>query len=62
MGAIKRRQTRSGAENSEDPRAVAAITSLIHRLYALDRPSVAVCVVPDDELITWSEVTGAVRK
>ena len=64
MGASKGRQRaiRSRAESAEDPHAVATITDLIHKLYALDGPSVAVRALPDDELITWSELIGAVRR
>ena len=62
MGAIKGRQRASSKpENADDPKAVAAITALIHKLYAPDSPSVAVRKLPDNELIKWSEVTGAVR-
>jgi hypothetical protein len=63
MGAIKgrRRASQSKPESAENPRAVATITGLIRKLYASDSSTGATRKLPDDELIKWSDVTGAVR-
>jgi hypothetical protein len=64
MSANKDRHpaTDSKIEGVEDPHAVATITELIHKLYAVDGPSLVVRKLPDDELIDWSEVVGTVRR
>jgi hypothetical protein len=56
-------QRAAGAEgeSAEDPRAVATIARLIHELYASSDSHPSRIAVPDDELINWSEMLGAVR-
>ena len=64
MGASKGHKVSANTKSDraeEEARGVATITGLIHKLYSSDSSSAIMRKQPDEELIEWSKIIGAVR-